>query len=64
MRSQRAQNRGLPELPADQAGQSMLEYALLVAVFGLPMLFVFVKLLEFTAGHYGMVTFLQTLPFP
>jgi len=42
----------------------MVEYALLIAVFGLPMLLVFVKLLELTAENYGMVAFLQTLPFP
>jgi hypothetical protein len=51
-------------LAADQAGQSMVEYALLIAVFGLPMLLIFVKLLELTAGHYGMVALLQNLPFP
>jgi len=56
--------RKLARLAGDQTGQSMVEYALLIAVFGLPMLAVFVKLLELTTEHYGMMVFMQALPFP
>jgi len=55
--------RALP-LTTDQAGQTTVEYALLLAVFGLPMFVVFAWLLEITAGYYGMVSFLETLPLP
>ena len=47
-----------------QAGQTAVEYALLLAAFGLPMIFVFRWLLGALAHYYGMVTFLETLPFP
>lgn len=56
--------RHVASLVGDQAGQTTVEYALLLAVFALPMFFIFVKLLDVLAGHYGMLTFIETLPFP
>jgi Flp pilus assembly pilin Flp len=53
-----------PALRDDQAGQTMVEYALLLAVFGLPMFFVFARLLEVLAAYFGMISFMQTLPLP
>ena len=51
-------------LAFDEAGQAMVEYALLLAVFGLPMFFVFARLLQVLAAYYGMISFMQTLPLP
>lgn len=48
----------------EQAGQAAVEYTLILAAFGLPMIFVFRLLLGALAHYYGMVTFLETLPFP
>jgi len=51
-------------LNADEAGQATVEYVLLLVAFGLPMMYVFAVLLALMSEHYGMVTFLETLPFP
>jgi hypothetical protein len=47
-----------------QTGQVVLEYTLLLATFGIPMIYLSKLLLEVLAGHYEMVTFLETLPLP
>ena len=47
-----------------QCGQVTVEYTLLLAAFGIPMLYVFRMLLSVLAEYYGMVTFLETLPMP
>ncbi len=52
------------ELHADAAGQSTLEWVLLLVVFGIPMIYVFQWLLDTLAEHYRFVQFLETLPFP
>ena len=49
---------------SDQRGQAALEWVMLMVAFGLPMIFVFWKLLDALAEHYRMVTFLHALPFP
>ena len=49
---------------ADQAGQTSVEWALILACFGLPMVYVFALLLSALAEHYRMITFFETLPFP
>lgn len=54
----------LADLPADEAGQTTIEWALLIAVVGLPAITVFGWLLSTLAEHYRMVTFLELLPFP
>jgi len=51
-------------LHTDEAGQATVEYVLLLAAFGLPMMYVFAVLLALMSEYYGMVTFLETLPFP
>jgi len=51
-------------LAADQAGQTSIEWALIMACFGVPMVFVFGWLLSALAEHYRMVSFFETLPFP
>ncbi len=48
----------------NQAGQTTIEWALLLAAFVLPMAYVIRMLLDLLAVHYGMVVFLHTLPFP
>ena len=54
----------LRELLGDQAGQTTAEWALLLAAFGIPMVYAFGMLLSLLAEHYNMVTFLETLPLP
>lgn len=51
-------------LAGDQAGQTSVEYTLLLAGIGLPMVYVFTTLLNALSSYYQMVTFLQTLPLP
>ncbi|MFP4105892.1 MAG: hypothetical protein ACLFVU_07340 [Phycisphaerae bacterium] len=51
-------------LHADQRGQSIIEWTLLLVAFGIPIIFVFGVLLSALAEHYRMVSFLVTLPFP
>jgi len=48
----------------DPTGQSTAEYVLLLAAFGLPLMYVFAVLLALMSEFYGMVTFLETLPLP
>ena len=50
-------------LGADQTGQATVEWTLLLAAFGLPMIYVFAMLLAMTAEHFRFVSFFQTLPF-
>lgn len=64
MRRTSQSKRGLKKLAGDRAGQATLEYVLILAVFGLPMVYVFGVLLAIMSEYYGMVTFLETLPFP
>lgn len=51
-------------LAADRRGQMTIEWALLLLVFALPMIWVIGWLLKSLSEHYRMVTFLETLPFP
>ncbi|MHC4481714.1 MAG: Flp family type IVb pilin [Planctomycetota bacterium] len=56
--------RSLTRLARDDAGQTTIEYALLIAVIGLPAITVFGWLLKILATNYQIVTFLELLPFP
>ena len=47
-----------------ETGQVVLEYTLLLATFGIPMIYLAKLLLEILAGQYAMVTFVETLPLP
>ncbi len=49
---------------SDDAGQATIEYTLIVAVFGIPMILLCRVLLSILVEHYRMVTFLETLPYP
>ena len=60
----RAPGNILRRLWADDRGQTTIEYALLLAVIGLPAVAVFGLLVSILAEHYKMVTFLELLPFP
>ncbi|MFP3937292.1 MAG: Flp family type IVb pilin [Phycisphaerae bacterium] len=51
-------------LHADQAGQTSIEWALLLGAVGVPMIYVMVLLLGALCEHYRMVTFIETLPLP
>jgi hypothetical protein len=55
---------GVLALHHDQRGQASVEWVLLMVAFGLPMVWVFARLLEVLAEYYRMITFLETLPFP
>lgn len=48
----------------DLRGQVTLEYALILAAVGLPLLWVFRRCVEIVTEHYAMMTFLNSLPFP
>ena len=54
----------LARLSGDQAGQTTIEWALLIAAVGLPAITVFGWLLTILSENYRMVTFLELLPFP
>jgi len=54
----------LSRIWADDRGQTTIEYALLIAVIGLPAITIFGLLLAILAENYRMVTFLELLPFP
>jgi Flp pilus assembly pilin Flp len=54
----------LRRLAGDEAGQTTIEWALLIAVVGLPAITVFGWLLAILVENYRMVTFLELLPFP
>jgi hypothetical protein len=47
-----------------QAGQVILEYTLLLATIGIPMIYLARLLLGILAAQYAMVTCLETLPLP
>jgi len=48
----------------DDTGQTAVEWTLVLAAFGLPMIYVFAMLLSILAEHYRMVAFMESLPFP
>jgi Flp pilus assembly pilin Flp len=54
----------LRRLWADERGQTTIEYALLLAVVGLPAVGAFGLMVAILAENYKMVTFLELLPFP
>ena len=54
----------LLSLHCDDAGQATIEYTLILAVFGIPMVLLCRVLLSILVEHYRMVTFLETLPYP
>ena len=54
----------LARLHGDVSGQATVEYTLLIAAFGIPLIAMFAVLLDTVAEHYAKVVFLETLPFP
>ena len=52
------------KLWADQAGQTTIEWALLMAMVGLPAIALFGMLLGILAENYRMVTMMLSWPFP
>lgn len=54
----------LLHLYVDEYGQTTVEWTLLVLAFGLPMFWLFGRLLDLLQAHYGLSTFIETLPFP
>ena len=60
----RRHGRTIRALSPAEDGQTTVEWALLLACFGLPMIYVLAVLLSALVEHYRMVTFLQTLPYP
>ena len=47
-----------------QAGQTIVEYTLLLVAFGIPMIYFARWLLGYLGGYYGWLTFLETTPLP
>ena len=47
-----------------QAGQTMVEYTLILVAFGIPMIYLARWLLGYLGGYYGWLTFLETMPLP
>ncbi|MDP7636803.1 MAG: hypothetical protein QF577_04555 [Phycisphaerae bacterium] len=58
------EDRKICGLYGDQGGQATIEWALLLVGIGLPLIYVFVLLLDTLAELYRMVSFIETLPFP
>ena len=56
--------RAMRRLSADSAGQTTIEWALILAGFGVPMTYVFAMFWSALAAHYRMASFFETLPFP
>jgi len=54
----------LCEFHGDTAGASTVEWALLLAMIGVPSFWLFSVILKAIAELYRMVTFIETLPFP
>lgn len=52
------------QLYRDERGQTTVEWTLLVLAFGLPMFWVFGRLLDLLQAHYGLSVFVESLPFP
>ena len=48
----------------DQQGATSIEYILLLAFFGVPMLSIAAMILNLISGIYHQVTFLHSLPLP
>jgi hypothetical protein len=51
-------------LLGDQSGATTLEWSLLLAGVGLPILYVFNLLLQVLIAHYQLTTTINSLPFP
>jgi Flp pilus assembly pilin Flp len=58
------EGRKLRDILRGEGGQTLVEYTLILAAFGIPMIYVARWLLGALAGHYAMVSFLETLPLP
>ena len=53
-----------PKRLGADAGQTTVEWALVLVLVALPMYFVCATCLKLLVAHFQMVTFLETLPFP
>jgi Flp pilus assembly pilin Flp len=51
-------------LTRDERGQVTVEWTLLIAAFGIPMIWVFAMMLATLSGQFHMITTLISLPFP
>jgi len=56
--------RNLGELHRDQAGQTSLEWVMVLVAFGIPLITLFKLASDALAAHYSRITFFQSLPFP
>jgi len=56
--------RKLTLLGSDEQGTATVEWGLLLAAFGIPIILVFRLLLATLIGHYQLATCIITLPFP
>ena len=51
-------------LMLDESGAVTVEWALLIAVFGIPMILLVQQMLQLLGAHYRMMTFLLSMPLP
>jgi Flp pilus assembly pilin Flp len=51
-------------LAADDRGQATVEYTLLLAVFGVPLLVLFAAMLAALSSYFEMVSLMETMPLP
>ena len=51
-------------LMQDESGAVTVEWALLIAVFGIPMILLVQQMLQLLGAHYRMMTFLLSMPLP
>jgi Flp pilus assembly pilin Flp len=49
---------------ADDRGQATVEYTLLLAVFGVPLLVLFAAMLAALSSYFEMVSLIETMPLP
>ena len=49
---------------SDEFGQVTVEWTLLLVAFGLPIVAMSALCLDMIVTHYGLITFIETLPFP
>jgi Flp pilus assembly pilin Flp len=48
----------------DESGAVTVEWALLIAAFGIPMILLVQQMLQLLGAHYRMMTFLLSMPLP
>ena len=64
MKTVKLTRRKISAVGCDESGQATIEWVLVVVALVLPIIYFLNIMLNVLVGHYRMVTFLETLPFP